>query len=497
MKDFQVELHIDSSVPPVTQPHRRIPFHLRKKLDAELDKLERQGIIEPVDGPTPWVSPLVVTPKPKNPNQIRVCVDMRQPNRAILRERHITPTIDDLIHDLNGATVFSKIDLNSGYHQLELTPDSRYITTFSTHRGLRRYTRLNFGTSSAAEVFQDAIQHTLSGIEGVRNVSEDIIIFGRDQQAHDRALHAVFARLRAKNLTLNPKKCEFNKSSIEFFGYTFSKNGVSPDPKKVAAINNAKPPSNAHEVRSFLGKTNYCSRFIPNYSTITAPLRTLTKSDQPWTWTSSEQQAFDQLKRLLTSDTILSYFNPHKKATILVDASPVGLGAIQENRVVAYASRSLSPVEQRYSQTEREALAVLFACEHFHLYIYGAQFSIITDHKPLERIFSNPSARSNARLERWALKLQPYDFTITYSPGKTNPTDYLSRHPLATTGPSTASDQAEEYIAFLAHHTTPKAITTSEIKTRRDQTIMADSHANECTTKLLRNKKFTRGKELS
>ena len=208
--------------------------------------------------------------------------------------------------------------MNSGYHQLELTPDSRYITTFSTHRRLRRYTRLNFGTSSAAEVFQDAIQQILSGIEGVRNVSDDIIIVGRDQQTHDRALHAVFARLQAKNLTLNPKKCEFNKSSIKFFGYTFSKNGVSSDPKKVAAINNAKPPSNAHEVRSFLGMTNCCSRFIPNYSTITAPLRTLTKSDQPWTWTSSEQQAFDQLKRLLTSDTILSYFNPHKKATMQV-----------------------------------------------------------------------------------------------------------------------------------------------------------------------------------
>ena len=217
MKDFQVELHIDPSVPPVTQPHRRIPFHLRKKLDAEIDKLERQGIIEPVDGPTPWVSPLVVTPKPKNPDEIRLCVDMRQPNRAILRERHITPTVDDLIHDLNGSTAFSKIDLNSGYHQLELAPASRYITTFSTHRGLRRYTCLNFGTSSAAEVFQDAIQQILSAIDSVRNVSDDIIIFGRDQQAHDPALQAVFTRLRAKNLTLNPRKCEFNKSSIEFF----------------------------------------------------------------------------------------------------------------------------------------------------------------------------------------------------------------------------------------------------------------------------------------
>ncbi|CAB4008646.1 hypothetical protein BSL78_21779 [Paramuricea clavata] len=405
---------------------------------------------------------------------------MRHPNRAILRERHITPTIDDLIHDLNGATVFSKLDLNSGYHQLELAPESRYITTFSTHKGLRRYTRLNFGTSSAAEVFQNAIQQVLSGIDGVRNVSDDIIIFGRDQAAHDKALHAVFERLRSKNLTLNIDKCEYNKSSIEFFGYVFSGNGVSPDPKKVSAIRNTSLPTNAHEVRSFLGMTNYCSRFIPNYSSITDPLRALTKSDQPWTWTSQHQQAFDQLKDLLTSDTVLAYFNPHKEATIIVDDSPVGLGAIfcQDQRIVAYASRSLTPVEQRYSQTGREALGVLFACHHFHLYIYGTKFSIITDHKPLERIFSNPSA-PNARLERWALKLQPYHFTISYSPGKTNPADYLSRHPLATTHSSTASTQAEEYISFLANYTTPKAMTVDEVKqfTRIDPTLQCVSDA--------------------
>ena len=134
----------------------------------------------------------------------------------------------------------------------------------------------------------------------------------------------------------------------------FFSNGFSPDPKKVSAIRNTSPPTTAHEVRSFLGMTNYCSRFILNYSTITEPLRALTKSDQPWTWTSQHQHAFDQLKYLLTSDTVLSYFNHHREATIIVDASPVGLGAIlcQDNHVVAYASRSLPPVEQRYSQTE-------------------------------------------------------------------------------------------------------------------------------------------------
>lgn len=254
--------------------------------------------------------------KPKKSDEIRICVDMCHPNCVILCKRHITPTIDELIHNLNGATVFSKLNLNSGYHQLKLVPESHYITIFSTNKGLQRYTRLNFGMPSAAEVFHDAIQQVLSGIDSVCNVSIDIIIFGRDQAAHDKALHTVFEHLRLKNLTLNVDKCEYNKSSIELFGYVFSGNGVSPDPKKDSAI----------------------------------------------------------------------------------------------------------------------------------------------------RIFSNPSTPSNVRLDCWACKLQPYHFTISYSPGKTNPADYLSCHPLATTHSSTASTQAEEYISFLANYTTPKAMIIDQVK---------------------------------
>jgi len=152
LKNCEVKLHIDEAVPPVAQSARRIPFHLRKKVSAELKNLEQEGIIEKVDGPTPWVSPLVVIPK-KN-RDVRLCVDMRMPNQAIQRERHPSPTVDDLVDALNGATVFSKLDLRSGYHQLSLAPESRYITTFATHEGLRRYTRLNFGTNSASEIFQ-------------------------------------------------------------------------------------------------------------------------------------------------------------------------------------------------------------------------------------------------------------------------------------------------------------------------------------------------------
>jgi hypothetical protein len=242
IKGLHAEIHIDKNIVPVTQPHRRIPFHLRKKVEDELKRLEELDIIEKVDGPTPWVSPIVVAPKPKNPDEIRICVDMRLPNKAVKRERHITPTIDDIIVELTGAKVFSKLDLNSGYHQVELSPESRYITTFTTHVGLRRYKRLIFGISSAAEKFQAIIRDSLDELQGVKNISDDIIIYGKDQAEHDLRLRKVFERLREKNITLNKGKCEFNRDKVEFFGYVFSKDGISADPKKINAIKNAEPP---------------------------------------------------------------------------------------------------------------------------------------------------------------------------------------------------------------------------------------------------------------
>ena len=212
-------------------------------------------------------------PKPKSEGQIRVCVDMRQANQAIKRERHITPTINGLVNDLNGAAVLSKLDLNQGYNQLELEPSSRYITTFSTHVGLWRYKRLNFGVSSAAEVFQNTIRETLSGISGVINISDDILVFGATQSEHDQDLRATFQRLRERGLTLNRNKCFYNKGTLEFFGPVFSKGGLSADPKKVLAVRNIDTPTNATQVRSLLGLSNFCARFVPGYASMTQPLR--------------------------------------------------------------------------------------------------------------------------------------------------------------------------------------------------------------------------------
>ena len=420
-----VKLHIDPDVSPKQQPHRRIPFHVRSDVEKELKRLEELDIIEKVDGPTPWISPIVVVPKKSD--EVRICIDMREANQAVKREKHLMPTIDDLVADLNGAAVFTTLDLSSGYHQLELAEESRHITTFSTHLGLRRYKRLLFGINAASEIFQNTIEELLTGLPGCKNISDDIIVFGKDQATHDANLRQVLERLKSHNLRLNKEKCHFSKSEVMFYGHIFSAEGLRPDHKKVEAIQNATPPRSSSEVKSLLGMAQYLSRYVPGYADITAPLRALTKDDATWKWEEIEQAALDKLKKAFTDNQVMSYFDPHQATEVIVDASPVGLGAllVQNDKVICYASRVLSDVETRYSQTEKEMLAVVWAVEHFHLYLYGAQFTIITDHQPLIGIFRSHKATS-ARIDRWKLRLMPYNYHLVYKPGKDEKTQLTS-----------------------------------------------------------------------
>ena len=328
-------------------------------------------------------SPVVVVPK--KTGGVRVCVDMREANMAIKREKHPMPTIDDLISDLNESKVFSKLDLTKAYHQLELDESSRYITTFTTHAGLMRYKRLIFGVNAAAEIFQKTISDLLSDIPGAKNMSDDIVIHGKDQAEHDRSLHQTLKRLQDKGAKLNKEKCIFSVNKLTFFGHVFSNKGISADPEKIKIILDCKPPKTVGEIRSFLGMTQYVSRFIPQYATLTEPLRQLTRKNVKWKWTDVEMTAFNKLKEILTSTQVMSYFNKNKHTELIVDASPVGIGTIltQEEKIICYASRALTPTEQRYSQTDREMLAVVYAVEHFHLNRYGSIFTVHTDHKPL------------------------------------------------------------------------------------------------------------------
>ena len=228
---FQVELHVDPEVPAVAQPVRLTPFSLQEKVKEKIEELVAMNIIEPVEGPTLWVSPVVVVPK-KN-DEIRLCVDMRRANEAIIRERYQIPTVDEVLHNLNQSTVFSKLDLKWGYHQLELYPDSRSITTFTTHCGLYRYKRLMFGINSSPEVYQHVVQQTLQGCEGVANISDNIIVHGRSTEEHNKRLQQVLERLKEKNLTLNAEKCKFHMTQLVFVGLVLTDKGIGPTEDKV------------------------------------------------------------------------------------------------------------------------------------------------------------------------------------------------------------------------------------------------------------------------
>ena len=475
LKDTKVALSIDSSKTPKVQPQRRIPYHVRQKVKDALKELEEQDIIEKVPDTegTPWVSPIVVVPK--KDGGVRICVDMRLANEAIQRIRHPIPTVDDVRFELNGAKFFSKLDLAQAYHQLELDEASRSITTFSTHLGLYRYKRLNYGTNAAAEIFQYTLQTQLQGLTGVKNIADDILVFGQTRKEHDENLDKCLTRLTSTGFTLNRGKCTFLNDTLEFFGQVFSKHGTRPDPKRVSDLLNAPVPQNVHEVRSLLGMANYSSRYIANFATISAPLRELTKKNTKFEWTAVHQQAFDNITRALSSSPCMSYFDPQKETSIIVDASPVGLSAIltqkardsDDSKVVAYASRSLTDVEQRYSQTEKEALAIVWSVEHFHLFIYGHDFTLVTDHKPLEIIYGSRTSKPSARIERWVLRLQPYSFRVIYKSGADNPADYLSRHP--TTTSRKQEHMTEEYVNFVVHNSVPKAMTLDEISQATDQ----------------------------
>ncbi len=266
----QITLHIDPSVRPVAQLLRRIPFNLRRAVERKIKELMDMDIIEPVSGPTPWVNPVVIVPKSNS--EIRLCLDMRQANRAIVRERYPIPTVDEILQGINGSIIFSKLDLKWGYHQLELSPESREITTFAVHNGVYRYKRLIFGVSSASEQNQHEIANALAGIEGVENISDDIIVHAGDQEMHDQRLHAVIKRLSERGLTLNPEKCQFNKSKLIFMGILLSEKGIGPTEERVRAVRQAREPKTASEVRIFLGLVGYSSRFIPQYATLSEPL---------------------------------------------------------------------------------------------------------------------------------------------------------------------------------------------------------------------------------
>lgn len=255
---------------------RRIPIPLEAKIDAKIEELLKRDIIEEVKGSSRWVSPIV--PALKDNGEMRLCVDMRRANKAIVRENHPLPTMDKLLPKVRDAKYFTKLDIKDAFHQIEIHPDSRHITTFITHRGLFRFKRLMFGISCAPEIFQKTLERMLLGCEGVINYIDDILVFGKDLEQHDKRLDKVMTILKNNNVVLKEEKCIFRNKTVNFLGHVLSENGVRPLRKYVSTIQQFRPPTTVGELQSFLGLVNFVSKWIPDLATQTDPLRELLRS---------------------------------------------------------------------------------------------------------------------------------------------------------------------------------------------------------------------------
>ncbi|XP_057695377.1 uncharacterized protein K02A2.6-like [Corythoichthys intestinalis] len=327
------------------------------------------------------------------------------------------PLIDDLFAGLSGGQKFSKIDLNQAYLQMHVDEESREWLTINTHKGLFRYCRLPFGITSAPALFQRAMDQILSGLPGVQCYLDDILCTGANDEEHLRNVDAVLKRLRQYGLRVRKEKCEFLRPSVEYLGHVIDHEGLQKAPSKTKAIVDAPAPENVSQLRSFLGLLNYYGRFIPNLASLLKPLHELLCKDVKWKWTNECNKAFRNAKNALISSEVLTHFNPSYPIQLACDASPYGVGAVishvfpnEDERPIAFASRTLNKAESNYAQLEREALSIIFGVRKFHQYLYGRKFTLLTDHRPLATILGPhagiPSLAAARLQRRWELSVQ-------------------------------------------------------------------------------------------
>ena len=351
LKGYQLKFCSDQDIHPVAQPVRRIPFSRRDKVYEKLEDLLKLDVIEKVEGPTSWVNPFVVVEKPNG--DVRLCLDMRKANRAIVREKPPVPTVEETLQEVSYAKVFAKLDLNMAFHQIKLHPGSRDIT-FAVPNGLYRYKRLLFGVNMATEKFQQSVWQVIKDCPRTYNLYDDLRVVGADDKEHDENLERVMRKLEESGLTLNYEKCEIGVSSMVYMGDVLSGEGLRLSSDRVNAIVEAPAPQNLFEVRRFLGSVLFCKTFIPNFATISSPLWDLTKKDTKWRWSPKQNEAFNEIKDRLVRAPVMAYHRQGAPTQLTTDASPVGIGAILEQkqedetyRPIYYASRKLSKVEQR------------------------------------------------------------------------------------------------------------------------------------------------------
>lgn len=438
LKGHKANLRVEENCQPRFHKPRNVPYALRPKVEAELTRLEKEGILSPVEH-SEWATPIV--PVVKRNGSVRICGNFKvSVNPVLIAEQYPLPRIEDIFANLAGGKHFSKIDLRQAYHQMEVTEESKKYLTINTHKGLFQYNRLVFGVTSSPAIWQRTMDQVLQGIPGTQCILDDMIITGKSDEEHLENLEKVLQRLQDAGLRANKEKCEFFRDRVQFCGHEIDSQGLHKTAEKIEAVVNTPKPENVSQVRSFLGLVNYYNRFLPNAATVLHPLHQLLEQDREWEWTEHCEKAFNEAKRLITSDLVLTHYDPSLPVKLACDASPTGIGAVLSHvmpdgteRPVAFASRSLTKTERKYAQIDKEALSIVWGVKKFHIYLYGRRFTLITDHQPLTAIFHPEKgipAMTAARLQRYALFLAGFDYDIEYKNTKEHcNADGLSRLP--------------------------------------------------------------------
>ena len=378
------KIRVDESVSPVQHAPRRVPAALRSQLKEELDRMEELGIIARVTVPTEWVSSLVVVPK--KDSKLRICLDPRDLNAAIQREHYQLPTIEDIASRLSGAKVFTVLDVKQGFWHIPLEEQGSYMTTFNSPFGRYRWLRMPFGISSAPEVFQRNMHQLIEDLDGIEVIADDFLVYGKgnsNEEAiadHDKNLQAFLQRCEDCNVVLSADKIQLRQTEVPFIGHVATPHGLKPSPSKVKAIKEMPAPTDVTGVRRFLGMVQYLAKFLPKLADLTKPMRELTQKNVIFTWQKAQNNAFKAVKDAISDTPVLRYYSLEDEVTVQCDASQFGLGAalLQKGQPVAFSSRALTPTEQRYAQIEKECLAIVFAFEKFHQYLFGRD--VVTVH---------------------------------------------------------------------------------------------------------------------
>ena len=416
-----VDIFLSEDSEPVQKPAHRMPVAVKEKFKEELHSMEKVGIISKLDRntPTPWLNSYIIVKKPNG--SLRICLDPTDLNKYIVQPVCNSRTLDDVSHQLKDAKYFSVFDVTKGFFHLPLSAKSRLLTAMLTPEGVCVFNVLAMGLCNAGNLFESALQDLLSGLPGMKNIADDILVFGSTQEEHDANVIRFLERCLEINLHLNPDKVKINCKFVPFFGMVLTTDGIKLDPKKVETIKKWPVPQNVTELQSFLGSVNYLSHFIPGLSQLHKPLQALVKKNSKFVWTTVHDKSFQDLKDMVSEDCLIQFYDLLKPLYIEYDASKQGIGCVMlqpdDNLAVAYVSKSLSEAEQNYANIERELLGVVFSLETFKHFTSGRQTNMITDHKPLTSLFSKCLANTSPRLARMMLHISDYDVNVLYQKG--------------------------------------------------------------------------------